>query len=148
MNAADRQTLAHKLEYLRQQLNALEPYRSLPKESWLTQTERRLAVERLLELCLQSVIDLSRLFVSVLGWRATGDERDALLILAERLVIPEAMAGRLVRAKGFRNILVHEYVGIDPELLACHLRDGPDDLRQFARCLAVWVADDEEQPRG
>lgn len=140
MTPADRQTLARKLEYLRKQLDMLEPYRTLPRESILASPEKRLAVERLLELSLQSVIDCSRLLVAIEDWRGIGDERDALLILGERGVITTDLGERLLRAKGFRNILVHEYVDIDPHLVLAHLRDDVEDLWAFARGLAQRLA--------
>ncbi len=65
MTPADRQTLARKLEYLRKQLELLEPYRRLAKEEVLQNLEKRMVVERLLEVSLQSVIDCSRLLVAL-----------------------------------------------------------------------------------
>jgi len=140
---ADRHTLARKLEYLRQQLDTLEPYRALPKDELLGTIERRFAVERMLELSIQSVIDCSRLLVSVEDWRPLRDERDALLLLAERDVIPSDLADRLLKAKGFRNILVHDYVAIDPDLLVEHLRHDAEDLHAFARHLAQHLRNGE-----
>lgn len=139
MTPADRQTLARKLEYLRTQLEHLEPYRSLPKPMLHDDLEKRLAVERLLELSIQSIVDCSRLLVALEDWRRLRDERDALLILAEGGVIPLDLAERLLKAKGFRNVLVHEYVEIDPELLLLHLREDSGDLWAFARKLAEWL---------
>jgi len=133
---ADRQTLARKLEYLRKQLDTLEPSRSLPKDTILSNPEKRLAVERLLELCLQSVIDIGRLLVTLEDWRKIRDERDAFLILAEHHVISAELADRMLQAKGFRNVLVHEYVAIDPALLMAHLMGDVDDLWTFAKGIA------------
>ena len=143
MTSADRQTLARKLDYLRTQLDALEPYRSLTRDELLATLERRLAVERMLELSIQSVIDSSRLLVSVEDWRPPRDERDALLLLADRGVIPADLADRLLKAKGFRNILVHDYVAIDPDLLVQHLWDDAGDLWAFARHLTQHLRDGE-----
>lgn len=139
MSPADRQTLVKKLEYLRKQLETLEPYRSLTQEVLLAELEKRLAVERLLELCIQSVIDCSRLLVTLADWRRIREERDALLILADRGIVTPDLAERLLRAKGFRNILVHEYVEIDPALIYAHLRENVDDLWAFARALATHL---------
>ena len=139
MTAVDRQTLARKLEFLRKQLTLLDGYQSEQKEALLSSTEKRLAVERLLELSLQSIIDCSRLMVALLDWRPIRDDRDALLILAERNVIDGDLCERMLRAKGFRNILVHEYVEIDPDLLYAHFRNGVPDLWAFARALAQWL---------
>lgn len=145
MNSVDRQTLARKLEYLRKQLETLEPYRVLSKETVRVELEKRLAIERLLEISIQSIIDCSRLLVSLEDWRGIRDERDALLILAERKVINQDLAGRLVQAKGFRNVLVHEYVEIDPELLQRHLTEDTGDLWAFAKSLTEYMRKLSEQ---
>ena len=97
-------------------------------------------MERLLELCLQSVIDCSRLLVALRDWRGIRDDRDALVIMEEKKIIGKALSERLLRAKGFRNILVHEYVEIDPDLLYKNLQEGLPDIWEFARCLAQQIA--------
>lgn len=139
MTPASRQTLARKLEYLRKQLDLLDGYRALPKAELLGAVEKRLAAERLLELSIQSVIDISRLLVALEDWRRARDERDALVLLAEWGVIEPELADQLLQAKGFRNVLVHEYVELDPELLHAHLRDGLGDLWAFAKAVAGFL---------
>ncbi len=139
MSPADLQTLARKLEYLRKQLDLLEGYRALPEQELTAVGEKRLAVERLLELSIQSIIDISRLLVTLEDWRRLRDERDALTLLAERSVLEPELADRLLKAKGFRNVLVHEYVELDPHLLYAHLRDDLGDLWDFARGVAAWL---------
>ena len=93
-----------------------------------------------MELSLQSVIDCSRLLVSLHDWRGLRDERDAFAILVERRVISTKLAERLTRAKAFRNVLVHDYIEIDSSLVVQHLRNDLDDLWTFAQCLAKFVA--------
>lgn len=136
MTPADRQTLAKKMEYLRKQLELLEEYKAVPKSDLLSSVEKRLVVERLLELCLQSVIDCSRMLVAMEDWRGIRDDRDALVILEEKKVIDDGLCQRLLRAKGFRNVLVHEYVEIDPELLYTNFKNGLPDVWSFLQCLA------------
>ena len=139
MTPADRQTLARKLEYLRKQLSRLESYRSLSEDLLVSDLEKRLAVERLLEVSIQSVIDCSRLLVALEDWREARDEKDALEILAQRDVLPTALADALLQAKGLRNILVHEYADIHPGLLFAHLREDVADLWAFAKSMGEWL---------
>jgi uncharacterized protein YutE (UPF0331/DUF86 family) len=141
VNPADRQTLARKFKYLRQQLERLEGYRALTREAIMADFEKRSTVERLLELSIQSVIDCSRLLVALRDLQPLRDERYALLVLAERGIITEDLAGKMLQAKGFRNILVHEYVEIDPTLLYAHLTEDTDDLWEFAAALAEFLKD-------
>lgn len=136
MNAVSRQTLARKIEYLRKQLEMLAPYRALTVKEVTDEVEKRYIVERLLEISIQSILDCSRMLVTLEDWRGARDDREALLILVDRAVISVALAKRLLQAKGFRNILVHEYAEVDPARLHAYLQEGVDDLQEFSRCVA------------
>ena len=121
------------------QFNRLASYQTLTDEEIAGNLEKRYTVERLLELCIQSIIDSSRLLVALKGWGSSGNDRDAFLLLAERNVINGALAERLVRAKAFRNILVHEYADVAPELLSAHLRTGFSDLKEFHAAVTEYL---------
>ena len=139
MTPADRQSLIRKLGYLQKNIDLLAPYRKLSEQELLGNPEKKFAVERLMQTAIESVIDCSRLLVLINDWRKLRDERDALIVLAERTVIAEDLSERLLRAKGFRNILVHEYVEVDPHLLYGHLQTGIADLQAYGRSLAAWL---------
>ena len=139
MTPADRQSLIRKLGYLQKNLDMLVPYRALSEKELLGNPEKKFAVERLMQTAIESVIDCSRLLVLIKDWRKLRDEREALIVLAEHSVIAEDLSERLLRAKGFRNILIHEYVEVDPHLLYEYLRIGIADLQAYARSLATWL---------
>ena len=46
-------------------------------------------------------------------------------------MIPGTLASAFIKAKGFSNVLMHEYMGIDPDLLYTHSIDGVDDLWSY-----------------
>ena len=54
-------------------------------------------------------------------------------------MLAENLGTRLLQAKSFRNILVHEYVEIKPDLMLKNLQSGLADLRSFAISLAKWM---------
>ena len=139
MSPTDRQTIVRKLGYLQKNIDLLSEYASLSVSNLTADPLRRSALERLLQTAIQSVIDCSRLLVAVEDWRGLRDERDPLLILTERGVIDEDLQQRMLRAKGLRNILVHEYTDIDLTQLCTHLTSNLSDLGTFARLLALWL---------
>ena len=49
------------------------------------------------------------------------------------------LASRLGRAAGLRNVLVHDYVSIDPERLVRIVRDDLADLKTFGELAAGWL---------
>lgn len=123
----------------------LSPYRSLGVDVMQASPEKLHAAERLLQTAVESVIDCARLIVALEDWRKLRDERDAFLILAERKVIDEDLASRLLRAKGFRNVLVHEYVAVDPALVARFLKNDLGDLQAFAIAIARWLQEEKNR---
>ncbi|MCS7220623.1 MAG: DUF86 domain-containing protein [Anaerolineae bacterium] len=68
--------------------------------------------------------------------------RDHLEVLKSCLerekVLPMAFARRLAPMAGFRNILAHEYLAIDWDLVYKHLQ-GLDDFYQFAHYIREWL---------
>lgn len=53
-------------------------------------------------------------------------------------------AQRLAPLAGFRNILVHDYLEVDPQIVHDILINGRADLREFGRQIALYL---EEQQR-
>jgi uncharacterized protein YutE (UPF0331/DUF86 family) len=53
-------------------------------------------------------------------------------------VLPPELAARLARAVGFRNVLVHEYVDVDDDVVLARLRD-PSDLAAFVPAVTAWT---------
>lgn len=139
MSPSDRQTIIRKLGYLQKNIDLLFDHVSLSPADLAADPLRRSAVERLLQTAIQSVIDCSRLLVTIEDWRGLRDERDPLLILTERGVIDEDLQLRMIRAKGLRNILVHEYTEVDLVQLCSHLKSDLSDLGTFAKSLALWL---------
>jgi uncharacterized protein YutE (UPF0331/DUF86 family) len=91
----------------------------------------RAAVERWIQVAIDSCVDLAYHVIADNGWTPAESARAAFLRLAEHNVIDAELAARLGLAAGLRNILVHEYAEVDLEILAGAARTGIDDLRQL-----------------
>ena len=50
-------------------------------------------------------------------------------------VLPAAFGARLRKIAGFRNVLVHEYIEVDLDVVARVLDENLDDFEEFAR----WI---------
>lgn len=69
------------------------------------------------------------------GARGSPDVRGGLRKLATAGLLPGDLTGRLVRAVGFRNLLVHAYADLDLARVHAAAVRGPADLRDFAAAL-------------
>jgi uncharacterized protein YutE (UPF0331/DUF86 family) len=65
------------------------------------------------------------------------DYREAILGLGKHGVLPEEFVERMSGLTGFRNILVHEYLTVDPMKVHQVLQHGLEDLKEFI----VYIAD-------
>jgi uncharacterized protein YutE (UPF0331/DUF86 family) len=59
----------------------------------------------------------------------------AFALLARHRIIPAALAERLAKAAGLRNLLVHRYADLDASKLVEAVSSGLDDLDQFTVAL-------------
>lgn len=64
---------------------------------------------------------------------------DAFVQLAAHKMIDRALADRLVRANGFRNVLVHEYVEIDWKIVMRVIRTDMGDLALFGKAVVALL---------
>ena len=79
----------------------------------------------------QIVIDLAVSTCVRLGHGSPASYGDAFHKLASAGVIDSALADRLTRAAGFRNVVAHAYEAIDMIRVFQAATQGPSDLRAF-----------------
>ena len=84
---------------------------------------------------IQIVIDVACMVVSHEDLGHPKSYAECLRILGRSGRIDEALAERLARAVGLRNVLVHDYLDVNDRLVYESL-DNLDDLRAFARQIA------------
>jgi uncharacterized protein YutE (UPF0331/DUF86 family) len=76
----------------------------------------------------QIVIDLAVSACVALGLGSPPTYGDAFRMLGDEGVIDDELAARLVRAAGFRNVVVHAYADLDLRRVHDAATRGPDDL--------------------
>ena len=103
-----------------------------PFSALLSEPDARWAVERGLQLCAQNALDIATHLAASAG-RDAPDYASAIDVLVELQVLPGAFALRFRGIAGFRNVLVHGYLGVDLERVHQLLNAGLDDFAEFAR---------------
>lgn len=102
------------------------------KDEFLKDPITQAAAERLLQVAIQMVLDIG---AHVLGDRGVVDWEEYREIpqrMAREGVIPTDLAGRLAEAAGQRNVLVHLYLDVDPEVIYETLARDLDVFRDFS----------------
>lgn len=123
----DEERILHKLDQLDRYLKELEE--DLP-DSFEAYTAEKRKYERLLHLCIETVIDISTLILKEEDLGTPSSEDDVIDKLVEADILGEKFGETLKDMKGFRNVLVHRYGEIDDKKVYEHLEDL-DDFREF-----------------
>jgi len=98
------------------------------------------AAERGLQLAAEAAFDIGNHILSAHFGVSANDYEDIIAQLAAHGVLDDDLRTRLKGLGGFRNILVHGYLRLDPDRVADALRRAPLDFTDFARAVRHWLA--------
>jgi len=104
-----------KLADLRRYLEELESLKGITLEEYKTDSIRRYAIERLIELIIECAIDINGLLIVGLGGRPPGSYRSSFLELGTLGVLSEEFSSSLAPMARLRNMLAHEYETMNDE---------------------------------
>jgi len=117
-------TLDEAVQHLRRHVGRpLSELESDPDERW--------TVERGLQVCAQNSLDIATHLAASAG-RDAPDYASAIDVLGELGVLPAEFSLRFRGIAGFRNVLVHGYLGVDLPRMHRLLNSGLDDFADFA----------------
>jgi uncharacterized protein YutE (UPF0331/DUF86 family) len=102
-------------------------------ETWL------LAVKYLFVTTIEACIDIAQHVCSTESLGTPTDNGDAIRRLGDAGIIMTETATAMVAAVGFRNVLVHEYVEVDDQIVIQRLQEHAD-LRDFGTQVGQWLS--------
>ena len=127
---ADALVLRRHLLALADALNRLERHAGMNLDAYLADLDLQWAIERGLLVCTQNVLDIAT-HVSASAGLDSPDYTASIDALGRLGVLPTDLARRLRPLAGFRNVLVHAYLTIDPAQVHQTLTTKLPDLREF-----------------
>lgn len=128
----DLDIIESKLRFLQEYLEDLAPYRGTDLTAYRTNKKDQRFIERTLHLACECCIDIACHTVSRRGLREPKDNKDLFVILCENGIITPETESAMVKMVRFRNIVVHDYARIDPEIVLGILREGVDEFKAFS----------------
>lgn len=126
------------MDRLRECLNKLEPFTEKAREEFEKDPYLRDIVERNLEVAIQCCIDMAHRIISIEEAVKPTDCYEGFIILGQLKVLPIDLSKKIASLAGFRNILVHNYIGIDWDEVYRNLQ-GLSDLNKFAQFVRDWM---------
>ena len=95
-------------------------------------------IKYLFVVAIEDCIDIAQHICAVKKLGAVRDNGHSFVLLSTGGVIPLGLSEDLRRSVGFRNVLVHEYVDVDDQVVLRSLAEL-GDLRAFSQRIAQWL---------
>ncbi|MGH2771923.1 MAG: type VII toxin-antitoxin system HepT family RNase toxin [Actinomycetota bacterium] len=131
--------VTRKLSQLHRYLSELEAHRGLPYQDYLSKSDKRRAVERLLELVVEVAVDLNTHLVTEKRGSPPSDYADSFRAAAACGILPAGLAETLAPSAGLRNVLVHEYGEIDDAKVHGSITMALDGFAEYSRNIVKWL---------
>jgi uncharacterized protein YutE (UPF0331/DUF86 family)/predicted nucleotidyltransferase len=135
----DRQVVSRYLADLNHTLNTLERMKSIGLDEFISDPRNHWAVERGLLRCIQDLLNISNHILAGLGFQVPETYRGSILAMASARVIPREFAEQLAPMAGFRNILVHDYIEVNLEIVYSLFQGHLNDFREFTGYIARFL---------
>ncbi|PUU91453.1 type VII toxin-antitoxin system HepT family RNase toxin [Halanaerobium sp.] len=134
----DAEVVRNKLEHLEEYINDLEEYQDLSLERLTGDKVLFRFLERTIHLAVESVLDIGSHIISDQRLGNPKFNSEIIEILAENKIIKENVDSYIKMAK-FRNVIVHDYAEIDPEILLMIIKENLSDLKAIFRWYKEYI---------
>jgi uncharacterized protein YutE (UPF0331/DUF86 family) len=114
----DSNVILKRIGRIRSSVASLEQIRRThSKKQFLEDDLVKAAAERNIQVAIQAVLDICNHVLADMKLEVPDEEKNAFQILASHRVIAPGLAKILTKMAGTRNVLVHEYLEVDHNLL-------------------------------
>ena len=130
----DKNVVLSRVSKIRESVRRLVALATLSEKQFRADADARAIAERHLQVAIQSVIDIGNHVVADLDLGTASDYKEIFVLLSKHRIVSKPLARRLAAMAGMRNVLVHDYLKVDPGLVH---RTLTHDLSDFGRFIAA-----------
>jgi len=128
-----------RLRRLEDVISELTAFSRLDRDSIRASVRDQWAIERGLQLGAEILFDIGDHILVAQYGVSPQDHEDVLEQLFRQGFLSGELRARLKGLGGLRNLLVHDYLRLDPEKVTEFLDRAPRDLGDFARAIRKWL---------
>lgn len=134
----DERRVERLLQGVRGRLRELRAAAELAPTSLRSDALRFAGVKYLFATALEGCLDVAQHLCASEGLGVPKTNADAMRVMAMHGVLESEQGARMAQAVGFRNILVHQYLDVDDDIVLAHL-DELDELDAFVSSVVSWM---------
>ena len=135
----DRELVDRKLSQIVEYLTALAPLQGLSYESYLQQPLTRYAAERLLQLLVDTAVDINAHLSVELTGTPPQDYYDSFIKAAQAGALSVVFALNIAQSTGLRNRLVHQYEAIDHAIVHSAIAEAITQYTEYCRHITTFL---------
>jgi uncharacterized protein YutE (UPF0331/DUF86 family) len=131
----DKTLLLRKLAELEEYLEQIKEYTNVSADQYSKEWRTQRVVERTLQMMIESCADIAGHIISDRGYRVPTSYADTFRVLYEKDILTKDLFETMEKISKFRNIIVHHYDRIAPEIAVNILRKDLDDFPNFKNAI-------------
>ena len=135
----DKELILKKLSEIEEHLQELEEFKNISIDDYRKNWKIQRIVERTLQILIEICIDVANHIISDEKWRVPSSYSETFKILNENRVIDDELFKNLEKMAKFRNIIVHNYDKISPEVMVNILKKDLIDFLRFKDSIVTWI---------
>ena len=134
------------VQTLDEALDAWLRYQQIPYEKFAGEKDTQYMVCHAMLLAIQASIDIATAMAVMKTPRRPDTYRETFHVLGKFGIVPEELASGMAKLAGFRNILVHDYTGLDTKPVYKVLRDDGKTLETFRNSVKEFLREHRKTP--
>lgn len=127
----DKNLILRKLSELEEYQTQIEEYKKITVKEYRNDWKIQRIIERTLQLMIEICVDISHHIISDRKYRVPTGYSDTFLVLFEQGLVDEKLFITLQQMAKFRNILVHNYEKVDPEIIVSLVKNNLNDFSLY-----------------
>ncbi len=135
----DIRVIETRLRKLNKNVGRLKRHSNITLEDYLNNEDLQAIIERNLQVAIQCCIDIGNYIISRQRLEIPDEEVNIFIILAQNNIISKELAEKIKGMVRFRNILVHDYIDIDHEVVYNTLPNKLTDSEKFAQNIIDYI---------
>lgn len=139
MEKLDKEVLLKRIKKLDEELTELRKQFNINFKEYLNNKDVQAIVERRLQLCVQTTIDIANYIITRKRLEIPEEEENIFIILHKNKIISKNLAIKIKPWLRFRNILVHNYFNINPKIVYHNFKNNLKDFTKFAQEIIKYL---------
>ena len=131
----DRDLVLAKTSSVKRHLNRLIEKRNIDLQTFLKDIDRQESILFNVQMAIQNCIDIAAHIISEEGFGVPGSTNEMFYLLEENGYVGTELTEKMVKAVGFRNLIVHEYGRVELKQVFEVAQNNIEDLNEYLRSI-------------